>query len=157
VISQSPNNAPTTNQQPANHKNVSNFRGWVQAKPTTMNNAWNLQRIRENCHRTKRVYEPIYMSTYDIPVACCLKKCLMSSVCIRLSHAAGRNGNSRKTSDSSTTKSTTQKGNLPVRDRRAATFIQSSAADRCPVCKASACPDVRKQIMVNGGSWRGRH
>ncbi|KRY16390.1 hypothetical protein T12_3925 [Trichinella patagoniensis] len=34
-----------------------------------MNNAWNLQRIRENCHRTRRVYEPIYMSTYDIPVA----------------------------------------------------------------------------------------
>ncbi|KRZ82519.1 hypothetical protein T08_7520 [Trichinella sp. T8] len=27
VISQSPNNAPTTNQRPANHKNVSNFRG----------------------------------------------------------------------------------------------------------------------------------
>ncbi|KRX35420.1 hypothetical protein T05_16046, partial [Trichinella murrelli] len=88
---------------------------------------------------------------------CCLKKCLMSSVCIRLSHAAGRNGNPRKTSDSSTTKSTTQKGNLTVRDRRAATFFHSSVADRCSVCKASACPDVRKQIMVNGGSWRGRH
>ncbi|KRY50271.1 hypothetical protein T03_5420 [Trichinella britovi] len=42
-------------------------------------------------------------------------------------------------------------------DRRAATFLHSSVADRCPVCKASACPDVRKQIMVNGGSWRGRH
>ncbi|KRX30303.1 hypothetical protein T05_2594 [Trichinella murrelli] len=41
--------------------------------------------------------------------------------------------------------------------RRAATFFHSSVADRCPVCKASACPDVRKQIMVNGGSWRGRH
>ncbi|KRY13907.1 hypothetical protein T03_18008 [Trichinella britovi] len=42
-------------------------------------------------------------------------------------------------------------------DRRAATFLHSSVADRCPVCKASACPDVRKQIMVKGGSWRGRH
>ncbi|KRZ82425.1 hypothetical protein T08_12630 [Trichinella sp. T8] len=44
-----------------------------------------------------------------------------------------------------------------VTDRRAATFLHSSVADRCPVCKASACPDVQKQIMVNGGSWRGRH
>ncbi|KRX38665.1 hypothetical protein T09_14077 [Trichinella sp. T9] len=42
-------------------------------------------------------------------------------------------------------------------DRRAATFFHSSVADRCPVCKASASPDVRKQIMVNGGIWRGRH
>ncbi|KRX79181.1 hypothetical protein T06_9636 [Trichinella sp. T6] len=42
-------------------------------------------------------------------------------------------------------------------NRRAATFFHSSVADRCPVCKASACPDVRKQIMVKGGSFRGRH
>ncbi|KAL1243039.1 Serine/threonine-protein kinase [Trichinella spiralis] len=63
----------------------------------------------------------------------------------------GRNGNSRKKSDSSTTTSTTQKGNLPVRDRRAATFLHFSVADRCPVCKASACPDVRK---ANNGQRR---
>ncbi|KRX68510.1 hypothetical protein T06_1855 [Trichinella sp. T6] len=100
--------------------------------------------------RTKRVYEPIYMSTYDIPVAVAIK--VEANRPAEASDGRpGRNGNPRKTSDNSTTKSTTQKGNLPVRDRRAATFFHSSVADRCPVCKASASPDVRK---ANNGQRR---
>ncbi|KRZ17369.1 hypothetical protein T11_14827 [Trichinella zimbabwensis] len=64
------------------------------------------------------------------------------------SHGAGRNRDQETSSKSQLSNTTTQKGSLPVRDRRTATFLHASVAESCRICKgshkASECQEVLK-------------